>query len=232
MSSSDGFRERGMQVTRTETFVDAAFAFAVTLLIIKLEKLPASSAELVATLKNIPAFALSFLFMAVHWNAHHRWSRRYGLDDTKATVLSLLLVFLVLIYVFPLRILFSTFFGWISQGYLPSEFRIDSMFDLKVTFATYAVAAITMSLCMSWLYQHAIGRREQLQLSAYEYWLSRVHLNVWRGQALVAMLSLLAALCLRDHWSPAWAALPGAVYFLSMANAPLAVRLAGKEPAK
>lgn len=46
------------------------------------------------------------------------------------------------------------------------------------------------------------------------------------------MLSLLAAMRLRDHWSPAWAALPGAVYFLNMANAPLAVRMAGKERAQ
>ncbi len=230
MASTDGFRERGNQVTRTESFVDAAFAFAITLLIIKLERIPASSAELVATLKNIPAYAVSFVFMAVHWDAHHRWSRRYGLDDRQTTVLSLLLVFLVLIYVFPLRILFSTFFGWISRGYLPSEFRIDSMFDLQVTFAVYAIAAMTMSLCISLLYQHAIARRQVLQLSAYELWLSRVHLHIWRGQVLVGAASLTTALCLREGMAPIWGALPGFVYFLSSVIAPLAVRLAGPEP--
>ncbi len=230
MVSTDGFRERGNQVTRTESFVDAAFAFAITLLIIKLERIPASSAELVATLKNIPAYAVSFVFMAVHWNAHHRWSRRYGLDDRQTTVLSLLLVFLVLIYVFPLRILFSTFFGWVSRGYLPSEFRIDSMFDLQVTFAVYAIAAMTMSLCISLLYQHAIARREALQLSAHELWLSRVYLHIWRGQMLVAAASLTTALCLREGMAPIWGALPGFVYFLSAVIAPLAVRLAGPEP--
>lgn len=230
MVSTDGFRERGNQVTRTESFVDAAFAFAITLLIIKLERIPGSSAELVATLKNIPAYAVSFVFMAVHWNAHHRWSRRYGLDDRQTTLLSLLLVFLVLIYVFPLRIMFSTFFGWVSRGYLPSEFRIDSMFDLQVTFAVYAIAAMTMSLCISLLYQHAIARRETLQLSAYELWLSRVHLHIWRGQMLVAAVSLTAALCLREGMAPIWGALPGFVYFLSAVIAPLAVRLAGPEP--
>ncbi len=230
MASTDGFRERGAQVTRTETFVDAAFAFAITLLIIKLESIPASSAELVATLKNIPAYAVSFLFMAVHWNAHHRWSRRYGLDDRQTTVLSMLLVFLVLIYVFPLRILFSTFFGWISRGYLPSDYRIDSMFDLQVTFAVYAVASMTMSLCISLLYQHAIACRDALQLSPHELWISRVHRNIWRLQMVVAALSLAVALSLNSGMPAIYGALPGLVYFLSAAIAPLSFQLAGPEP--
>lgn len=230
MASSVGFRERGAQVTRTESFVDAAFAFAITLLIIKLERIPASSAELLATLKNIPAYAGSFIFMAVHWNAHHRWSRRYGLDDRQTTALSLFLIFLVLIYVFPLRILFSTFFGWISRGYLPSEFRIDSMFDLQVTFAVYALATMTMSLCISLLYQHAIACREALQLSPHELWLSRVHRNVWRFQMLVAALSLIVTLSLNNTMSAIYGALPGLVYFLCMGIAPLSTWLAGPEP--
>ena len=40
----DGFRLRGQSVTRLETFVDAAFAFALTLLVIAGDDLPDSFA--------------------------------------------------------------------------------------------------------------------------------------------------------------------------------------------
>ena len=88
----DGFRERGQQVTRVEAFVDAAFAFAVTLLVISFDGLPKSAHELVAAYKGIPAFAASFLLLATFWRAHERWSRWYGLDDSRSTALSLILV--------------------------------------------------------------------------------------------------------------------------------------------
>ena len=48
----DGFRERGANVTRFEAFVDAAFAFAVTLLVISLDGMPASISELMDALKR------------------------------------------------------------------------------------------------------------------------------------------------------------------------------------
>ena len=41
-----GFRLRGQQVTRLETFVDAAFAFSLTLLVIFFNDLPDTVAEL------------------------------------------------------------------------------------------------------------------------------------------------------------------------------------------
>src|SRR3546814_7073413 len=44
---ADGFVHRGRQVTRLETFVDAAFAFAVTLLVISIDEIPDSRAALV-----------------------------------------------------------------------------------------------------------------------------------------------------------------------------------------
>jgi hypothetical protein len=46
------------------------------------------------------------------------------------------------------------------------------------------------------------------------------------------VLSLATALSLRDGMAPIWGALPGLAYFLSAAIAPVALRLAGPEPAR
>ncbi|MFW6078427.1 MAG: TMEM175 family protein [Gemmatimonadota bacterium] len=74
-------------MTRIETFTDAAFAFALTLLVISLD--PASSyAELATALRAVPAFLLSATLLIVFWWGHHRWSRRYGLEDGPTVVLS------------------------------------------------------------------------------------------------------------------------------------------------
>ena len=44
----DGFHLRGEAMTRTEVFVDAAFAFAVTMLVISIDQIPQSVPELIA----------------------------------------------------------------------------------------------------------------------------------------------------------------------------------------
>ena len=71
-----GFRLRGLEITRLETFTDAAFAFATPMLVISLSGIPESVADLVAAVKDIPAFLASFVTIAAFWNAHRRWSRR------------------------------------------------------------------------------------------------------------------------------------------------------------
>ncbi|HWB18979.1 MAG TPA: TMEM175 family protein, partial [Phycisphaerales bacterium] len=55
----DGFRHRGREVSRLEGFSDAAFAFAVTLLVISLE-VPNSFDGLLDVLRGLPAFAVCF----------------------------------------------------------------------------------------------------------------------------------------------------------------------------
>ena len=91
-------------MTRLETFTDAAFAFAVTLLVVGGgDSVPANFTEMVLALKQVPAFAASFANIMLFWYAHHVWSRRFGLDDTASIFLSLVLIFVVLIYVYPLK---------------------------------------------------------------------------------------------------------------------------------
>jgi len=45
------FRLRGLEVTRLDTFIDAAFAFVLTLLIISFDELPSTFAELMAAIQ-------------------------------------------------------------------------------------------------------------------------------------------------------------------------------------
>ena len=92
----DGFKNRGAEMTRLESFVDAAFAFAVTLLVIGGgDNIPANYAEFLVAMQQVPAFALCFASLAFFWYAHHMWSRRFGLDDPMSTFLSLMLIFVV-----------------------------------------------------------------------------------------------------------------------------------------
>lgn len=71
LPTEDRFRLRGLSNKRIDAFTDAAFAFALTMLVISFDHVPTSFAELTAPIKNIPAFAASFTQIAMFWYAHH-----------------------------------------------------------------------------------------------------------------------------------------------------------------
>ena len=81
-----GFRMRGLEMTRIEVFVDAAFAFAVTMLVISFDAIPTDFDELVDAIKSIPAFVAAVWQLVWIWYTHNKWSRRYGLDDARTVV--------------------------------------------------------------------------------------------------------------------------------------------------
>src|SRR6267143_2810026 len=101
-----GFRLRGREITRLESFSDAVFGFALTLLVVSLD-VPKSFNDLVTTMRGFPAFAICFLLLALIWNGHYKFCRRYGLDDGTTRFLTCVLLFLVLFYVYPLTFLFN-----------------------------------------------------------------------------------------------------------------------------
>ena len=216
---ADGFRERGAAVTRLEAFVDAAFAFAVTLLVISLDSIPDSIDGLYEALKGAPAFLASFAQLAMFWRAHVVWTRRYGLDDGMTLVLSLLLVFLALVYVYPLKVLFGVFFGWVSRGWLPANFAIESVADLREMFMIYAGAFASLGLVIAAFYRHAWRRRAALGLSLREQVSTREEILAWLFCVLVAMFSALLALTLptpteRSFVNEMILGLPGMAYAL------------------
>ncbi|MEZ5485184.1 MAG: TMEM175 family protein [Lysobacteraceae bacterium] len=215
MIDNDGpLRERGGEVTRLEAFVDAAFAFAVTLLVISLDAIPDSIDALILALKGVPAFAASFALIAWFWYLQSRWSRRYGLDDGATTWLSLLLVFLVLVYVYPLRMLFGGMFHWISGGWLPAGYSLRSTYDLRVMFVVYAVAWTTLGLVILSLHRHAWKLRDRLDLNFAERLELRSAIASLTLIPLSGLLSALAAMLMPASFGPAGMSVAGVCYWL------------------
>ncbi len=167
----DGFRLRGQSVTRLETFVDAAFAFALTLLVIAGDDLPDSFAELREALRRTPVFVFCFILIAMFWSGHNRWSRRFGLEDTKSTVLSMGFVLAVLVYVYPLRMVIASGLHFMTRGFVPADmtFAVENvMYDLQTAFIIYGLGFTVLAAILLLLNRHALSRAEYLQLDEAE----------------------------------------------------------------
>lgn len=205
----------GERNSRLDAFVDAAFAFAVTLLVISADRVPDSIETLRVALKALPSFAASFTMVAMFWYAHVRWSRRYPLQTMPATLLSLLLVFLVLVYVYPLRLLFGTFFSWASGGWLPMPLReFSPLEDVRMMYIVYGIAFVSMSSCMAGLFAHAWRQRRPLALESALAADAVAEVASYLGFIVVGTLSALAAWCLPSRPSAWLLAVPGFLYFL------------------
>lgn len=214
----DGFRERGGEVTRIEAFLDAAFAFSLTMLVISVGTIPDSIPKLLEALKGTPAFAACFAQIAFFWYAHMTWSRRYGLDDRGSIVLSLVLVFLVMVYVYPIKYMFGSFFSWISDGWLASGGVPHTMSDLRTMFVIYGVVFGTMAIVLSLLYLQAWRQRDALELSLDERIGTLESFARCGVMAGVAMVSIAAAFLLPEQCPPWMRGAPGMAYSLMFLN--------------
>lgn len=185
----NGFRLRGLNMTRLETYLDAAFAFATTLLIISIGSIPKNYQELIFALKDIPAFAASFASIAFLWASHRHWSRRYGLEDTTSIVISLILVFIMLVYVYPLKIIFSALFAWISNGWLPTLFTLESRSELINIFIIYGLGYASLMIMFVLLYFHAYKIKDQLLLNVREKIETEGNVTSFLVQAATGLMS-------------------------------------------
>lgn len=209
----DGAERQGN--TRLEAFVDATFAFAVTLLVISADRIPDSVQSLLLALKALPSFAASFAMVALFWWAHVTWSRRYRMSSVPSLLLSLLLVFLVLVYVYPLRLLFGIFFSWASNGWLPMPLKgASGVGDIVLMYLVYGVAFVSMSACMAALYMHTWRRRRTLGLGARDAVAAAGEMASYLFLVLVGLVSVLVAVLLPPSPQSWLLALPGSIYFV------------------
>ncbi len=164
-SVKNNFRLRGHEIRRIETFSDAVFAFAVTLLIVSLE-VPKNFDELIITMKGFVAFGISFLFLMTIWHQQNTFFRHYGLDDLVTIALNCTLIFVVLLFVYPLKFLFSLIFSNFIYG-VHSPFTM-SVNDAPMLMSVYGCGYISIYLIFLLMYVHAFNKKVELKLTLAE----------------------------------------------------------------
>ncbi len=215
-----GFRLRGLEMTRLESFVDAAFAFAVTMLVIAGQQVPDNVETLLKAFRDVPTFAASIFVLGIFWHGHWLWSRRYGLEDTISIWISWALIFTVLIYVYPLKVIFSAMFYYLSGGEIGHRFVLASVGQVgqvRALFALYAAGYSALVIEILLLNFRAWRLREPLRLDEREQALTLAQLSGWSVPLAVGLISLLFALFLPPRYLD-WS---GWIYF----SLPILIRL-------
>ena len=207
-------RRRGHQVTRLEAFTDAAFAFALTLLVIAVGDAPTTPAALRESLLVVPAFVAASAIIILFWRGHYEWSRRYGLETSGAVALSMLLVLGVLVFVYPLRMVALGFFGWVSGGVLGGDVVLAGPREVSALFVTYGTGYAYLSLVLAAHHALALRHSAALGLTPGERLEARLSVREWLLGGGIALASVGLALFTAGSRHPAVIAAPGGLYFL------------------
>jgi uncharacterized membrane protein len=190
------FQLRGREVSRIEAFSDVVFGFALTLIVVSLE-VPSTFADLMHTMRGFPAFAICFAILTWIWYLHHKFFRRYAMQDEWTIALNTILLFLVLFYTYPLKFMFSLVTG-----------RISAQGNNATLFAIYGLGFASMFAVMLLMYVHAWRRRDELELNEVELWDTQTEMMFYAAYIAIGLLSTAIGSLPRGRL---WA---GLIYFL------------------
>lgn len=194
------FNYRGLEQTRIETFSDAVFAVAFTLVVLS-SSVPETFDELRSAIQDILPSFICIVLIVVIWYQHYVFFLRYGLQNTKTVTINTFLLFLLLIYVYPLKFLarfLVEFYSGLIFG-MTDDFM--SRFGGGITgdhmtllMTAYGAGATLIFLSMTWLYRYAYNKREELGLSDYEVFATRISLKQNLLMSTIPFLSTMVAL--------------------------------------
>jgi uncharacterized membrane protein len=198
------------EVSRVEGFSDAVFAFAVTLLVVSLE-VPKTYHELMLAIRGFPAFAVCFALLFQVWWRHYRFFRSYDLEDPRVIVLTGLLLFVVLFYVYPLKFLWTIVFSQFNGQQIADEALMTG--QVPRLFEIYGVGVAAIFGILAAMYSHAYALRGDLALTPLEVVNTRI--EIYRNLAIAAIgLVSVAVAAIAAVVAPRTAGIAGYVYFL------------------
>ncbi len=201
----------GIEAGRLDMFVDGAFAFTLTLLAIGGDGIPNSPEKLLHILAGVPAAALCFAEIAWMWHGYVRWRHLCTRSTRTGLLLSLMLVFFALIFVYPLHMVYSSLCYGLSNGELSSDIAIASSSDIRPIFICYGLAFACMAGALALLYLHAARLQARVPEESIP---ARIQAISWIIPAAVGLLSACTALLLPKSASSFWMSLPGFEYCL------------------
>jgi len=205
-----GFRLRGQELSRVEALSDVVFGFALTLLGVSAE-VPKTFDQLLVIMREFPAFAICFAILISLWHDHYRFFRRYGLQDRRTIFLNGLLLFIVILYVYPLKFLFSLLVTLSTTTGEPMARMPDGKLVSMISFGQaewitfiYGLGVAAVYAVLALLYAHAFRLRDALHLNPLEAFETRERIigNLLRsGLGLTAAVGAVVLGGYRGRWA-------------------------------
>lgn len=204
------FNWRGDQISRLESFSDAVFAFAVTLLVVSLEA-PKSFDQLLDIVKGFVAFGICFTLLILIWYKHYVFFRRYGINNIKIVVLNSILMFVLIFYIYPLKFLFSILVYLFFPFMRPESFEPMISFDqAPMLMIIYGMGCLLTFLVFFFMYLHVYKKREELELNEIEITITKSELVESSVYIIIPVISILFVVLGGPNYSP----LSGWIYML------------------
>ncbi len=183
---------RGHDILRIESFSDAIFAFAMTLLVVSLE-VPKTFVELKMGMSGMPGFAICFSLLFFIWHDQYIFFRHYYLNDTRTIFLNAILLFTVLFYVYPLKFLFSLLIDgntFIENGV--THEKLTSFTQLRELMEIYGLGFFFIYFVFLLLYMNAMRHKKKLQLNTIEIYHTKTEMY---KQSFMMFIGLSSAIC-------------------------------------
>lgn len=182
-------------------FVDSAFAFAVTLLVIAGGAPPQDIEALSEALRRVPAFALSLAVLLWLWAEHRKLTMLSPCRDGLSDALTIAVVLVVLVYVYPLRLLSEAMLHWASQARLPGPGLVVD--DLQFLYTAYGLGAALISLLYAALFLRAAEQRERTSARRKQLRLAGCQWGLTALSALSAVAAANMLILTQLPWLPA-----------------------------
>ncbi len=200
---------RHREVSRIEGLSDAVFAFAITLLVVSLE-VPKTYHELMLVIRGFPAFAVCFALLFQVWWRHYRFFRSYDLEDGHIVVLTGVLLFVVLFFVYPLKFMWSLPFAGMQGTQVTDD--VITLAQVPVLFEIYGAGVVATFAILAAMYLHAYRRRTDLELTPLEVLDATVQIYRNSGIVVIGALSMAWA-ALAARFAPGRIGAAGLIYF-------------------
>jgi uncharacterized membrane protein len=184
-------RPVGDETPRMQAFSDGVFAFAATLLVVSLQ-VPASYEDLLEALTGFPALAIAFAAIVSLWAVHRGFFARYPLGDNVSMAINAVLLFIVLIYVYPLKLLAELAAHRFLRVGAPTVGDMTTS-QLQGVYTIFGVAVLATALAIAALHLRAWQLRDALQLDASARSELAAGGGVYAGIGLVACVAIAAA---------------------------------------
>jgi len=182
---------------------------------------PTDFDELMAFVHDVPPFGICIIFIYWIWNEQNRVFQYYNIFDGKMNFLNMLLLFFVLVYVYPLKFLMKwifKYFGSVFQGTFREDFgELNAMIPMEkvpLLMVIYSIGFICIFGCLYLMHRHGLSKSDELNLTPIQLLNSNTLKKQLSHTVLIGILSFLCAFIGIITESPISSFFSGIVYNL------------------